>query len=226
MAYFPILINLEDKECLVVGAGEVGFRKVKLLTKFKPKKITVVDPQIKPSIRKELKRISNVELLERVFSERDLEGKDLVIASTNDSEVNHKISELCKKKKILCNVIDTPKFSSFIVPAILNMEDLIVAVSTSGGSPALAKKIKEEIKNFFGEEYKVWIKILKRLRPHILNLKLEKEKNREIFNLLSQKDILILIQKKDKKELKSKILSITSPKLKSIIDEIIDECIN
>ncbi len=226
MAYFPILINLENKKCLIVGAGEVGFRKAKLLAQFNPKKIVIVDPKINSSIKEELNKISSVELLERSFCEKDLEDKDLVIASTNDSNLNNKISELCKKKKILCNVVDVPDLSSFIVPAILNMEDLIIAVSTSGGSPALAKKIKEEIRGLFGEEYKVWIKILKKLRPHILNLKLGKEKNREIFNLLTQKDVLVLIQKKDKKGLKNKILSITSSKLKNIIDEIIDECVN
>ncbi len=224
--YYPILVDLKDKKCLVVGAGEVGVRKIQLLLNFNPKKITVIDPYLNKNIKKMLKRYKNVEILEREFIEKDLEDKFIVVASTNSKEINLKIADLCNKKNILCNVIDNPKVSSFIVPATVIKEDLVVTISTSGASPALAKKLKQKIESFVKDEYILWLKILKKLRPMILELGLESRKNKEIFKALSDEKILNILKKKEKHIIKSKLAEIVPSKLKKAIGKIVDECFN
>ncbi len=121
MDYYPVFLDLKDKECLVVGAGSVGIRKIHTLCKAGPKKITVVDPYLSKDVENFLP--SFVCLKKREFREKDLECKFLVIVATNNFDLNKRISKLCNDKNILCNVVDMPDLCSFIVPSIVEKKE-------------------------------------------------------------------------------------------------------
>lgn len=209
MKYYPLLLNLNNKNCLVVGAGDVAFRKIKLLLKCKAN-ITVVAKKTNSDIRK-LSRQKKIKLYERSFKKKDLWNAFLVICATNDKKINYKISSLAKEKNILINVVDSPELCNFIVPSTFTRGDLSISISTQGSSPGLSKKIRTELEKIFSKSYKDIINELGRLRKHIIkNIKKNKEKNKiwkEIFNfpLINNPDLFL-------KRIKNKYKNITGDK--------------
>ncbi len=143
MDYFPLNLYLKNKSCLIVGGGSVALRKAILLSKTDAK-INVVSPQIKAELLS-LVRQSNGTYLDHEFETNDIKDYFLVIAATNNYDVNEKVSEEARKKNILVNVVDTPELCDFIFPAIIDRDPLVVSVSSSGSSPVLARKVRSNI---------------------------------------------------------------------------------
>ena len=141
MNYFPVFFDLADQNVLVVGGGEVACRKVSLLERTGAA-ITIVAPQILPEL-KELAAAGPVggklTLREREFVPADLEGARLVIVATSKRAVNRWIAALSEARSIPVNVVDDREASRFIVPAIIDRDPVLVAVSTGGTSPVLAR---------------------------------------------------------------------------------------
>ncbi len=185
MSYFPIFLALKDKNCLVVGAGGVGLRKIKALLSSSPRKIVVVDPHLKEDPLRKVLKSPVVELKKRAFKEEDLEGKFLVIASSNDEVLNKKISRLCEEKNILCNIVDRPELCNFIVPSVIKRGDISVAISTGGKSPAMASILKKKIQGSISEKDVRLTSLLGGLRPHILRLNKGSKYNRRLFYLIA-----------------------------------------
>ena len=190
MPYFPVFLDLTDKSCLVVGAGDVGRRKICRLLDCGAGEVLIVDPQPPRDLMQELRSQARIGFACRPFEPDDLHGKFLVIASTGDQATNTLISRLCEEQRILCNIVDQPDKCSFIVPALVNRGELNIAVSTSGASPALAGHIKTELAERYGPEYTAWVALLKRLRPLILELGLSQSENKDIFQSLSDRENL------------------------------------
>ena len=153
MRYYPVFLNLQGKECLVVGAGQVGRRKVATVLESGIKKVTVVDISEPSEDFRPLLDNPALAYECREFREADLDGKFMVIACTNSEELNWRISTLCAERSIMCNIVDQPEKCSFIVPAMFTQGELTMAVSTGGYSPALAKKIRHDLDDYFGNEY-------------------------------------------------------------------------
>ena len=197
MRYYPIFVNLENKSCLVVGAGSVGKRKIKSLLDFGAGRVTVVDTRRPdPGFEHVLDR-DNVTFLCREFQDHDLDGQFLVIACTSSEKVNKRVAELCEQRDILCNIADMPEQCSFIVPATITRGDLTVAVSTGGQSPAMAKRIRRDLQESFGEEYASLLTVMGRIRPLMLDLGLETQENTEVFRSLVNSDLLAAIKAQD-----------------------------
>ncbi|MHB1100726.1 MAG: precorrin-2 dehydrogenase/sirohydrochlorin ferrochelatase family protein, partial [Burkholderiales bacterium] len=133
MDFFPIFLNLKGKTCLVVGGGEVAVRKASVLLQSGAK-VKVVSPGLCMELRK-----LEIEHLPERFSEAHLEGMTLAIAATDDRAVNVAVSEAARKRNIPVNVVDNPDLCSFVMPSILDRSPLIVAFSTGGASPVLAR---------------------------------------------------------------------------------------
>ncbi len=149
--YYPILINIQDKKCLVVGGGEVALRKTQTILEHGANVVCV-----SPAFCTELNTLSErgtIRTVRREYESQDLDDVYLVIAATDDAEVNEKVATEARKKKVLINVVDKPYLSDFIVPSYFRRGDIIVAVSTSGRSPALARKIKSELAGELKPEY-------------------------------------------------------------------------
>ncbi|WP_272699764.1 precorrin-2 dehydrogenase/sirohydrochlorin ferrochelatase family protein [Desulfovibrio sp. Fe33] len=197
MRYYPIFVNLENKGCLVVGAGEVGKRKIQSLIDSGAGSVTIIDtrdaaPEMAPVVA-----LPNVEFHCREFADSDLDGKFLVIACTSSEEVNWRISNLCRDRGILCNIVDQPEKCSFIVPATVKRGDLTVAISTAGRSPAMAKRIRKELQENFGDEYANLLTAMGRIRPLMLGLGLTTADNTAVFRTLVNSALLDAMKNRD-----------------------------
>ncbi|BDQ32696.1 precorrin-2 dehydrogenase/sirohydrochlorin ferrochelatase family protein [Pseudodesulfovibrio portus] len=197
MRYYPIFVNLENRSCLVVGAGAVGKRKIKSLLDSGAGRVTVVDTcQPAPGFEHVLDQ-DNVTFLCREFRAQDLDGQFLVMACTSSEKVNKNIGDLCKQRNILCNIADMPEQCSFIVPAVVSRGDLTIAVSTGGRSPAMAKRIRRDLQESFGQEYADLLTVMGRIRPLMLGQGLETPENTDVFRTLVNSDLLAAIKAHD-----------------------------
>ena len=150
MAYFPFFVELSGAEGLIVGGSTVARRKIEKLLPYGPR-LTVCAPDISEEIRS----IPGLRLLERAFVPELLEGMAFVIAATGDARVNHRISRLCRERRIPVNVVDDREACSFLFPALVKRGSLSVGISTGGASPSAAiywkKRIDAMIPEGFGD---------------------------------------------------------------------------
>jgi precorrin-2 dehydrogenase/sirohydrochlorin ferrochelatase len=144
-------LRLSGRPCLVVGGGEVGLEKVEGLLACDGR-VTLIAPDAVPELA-EYAREGSIEWERRDFREADLDGRFLAIAATSDTDVNISVYEGAERRAMLCNVVDVPPLCNFILPAIVRTGPLAIAISTAGASPALAKRMKREIAESFGEPY-------------------------------------------------------------------------
>jgi siroheme synthase-like protein len=149
--YYPILLNIQGKKCLVVGGGEVALRKVQMLVEHGAN-VEIVSPTFCPELN-QLVKDGTIQAIHRDYETEDLNDVFLAVAATDDIKTNEKVATEARKIGILVNVVDKPDISDFIVPSYFRRGDIIVAVSTSGRSPALARKIRGELERDFKAEY-------------------------------------------------------------------------
>ncbi len=139
MAYFPMFVQLEGSPCLVVGGGGIALRKVRALKDFGARVLVAAD-----EILDEIKGMDGVAWQERGFLAEDLDGMALVVAATDNKEENHRISCLCREKRIPVNAVDQIEDCSFIFPAYLKEGEVVAAFSSGGQSPVVAQYLKEQ----------------------------------------------------------------------------------
>ena len=142
-AYYPLFLNLSGRRCLVVGGGSVAERKVRMLLACGAQ-VTLVAPRITKGLRR-LAEAAAVRLIERAFKDTDVRPAALVFAATNQRAVNSTVSDAARAQGILVNVADDPELCDFIVPSIIRKGPIVIAISTSGTLPMLAKKLRKEI---------------------------------------------------------------------------------
>ena len=149
--FYIACLRLTGRRCLVVGGGEVALEKVEGLLACDGR-VVVVSPVLQPTLAG-LAAEGSIEWIEREFAPGDLEGSFMAIAATDDSETNIRVYELAEQRAMLVNVVDVPPLCNFILPAIVRTGPLAIAISTAGSSPALAKRMKREVAEHFGEAY-------------------------------------------------------------------------
>jgi uroporphyrin-III C-methyltransferase/precorrin-2 dehydrogenase/sirohydrochlorin ferrochelatase len=137
--YYPLMLKVKDEACLVVGGGPVALQKARALRRAGAD-VTVVSPDFAPAFGR-----LRVRRVRRPFRIGDVAGRVLVIAATDDSKVNRAVSVACRKRSIPVNVVDVPELCSFIVPSILRRGPVVIAVSTGGQSPSLAKALRRQL---------------------------------------------------------------------------------
>jgi precorrin-2 dehydrogenase/sirohydrochlorin ferrochelatase len=144
-------LRLSGRRCVVVGGGDVGLEKVEGLLACGGD-VTLVAPTAVPELEA-LASEGSIAWERRTYEPGDLEGTFIVIAATNDTDVNISVYDDAEKRAMLVNVVDVPPLCNFILPAIVRTGALAIAISTQGASPALAKRMKREISEQFGEAY-------------------------------------------------------------------------
>ena len=149
--FYIACLKLTGRKCLVVGGGDIGLEKVEGLLACDAD-VVLVAPDASEPLRSYAEE-SSIEWIQRPYKPADLEGKFMVIAATDDSEVNIGIYSDAEDRAMLANVVDVPPLYNFILPAIVRTGPLAIAISTAGASPALAKRMKREISELFGEPY-------------------------------------------------------------------------
>lgn len=182
MHYFPICLDITGRHCAVIGGGRVAERKVRALMEHAAR-VTVISPEVTEELAV-FHAEGRLAWLKREYREDDLADVFLVIAATDDPEVQRRVHAEADKHNILLNVADVPKWCNFILPATVRRGDLSISVSTGGKSPALASRLRKELEKQFGPEYEVLLYLLGRLRSDVLARGKPHEENKDLFNQL------------------------------------------
>ncbi|MQB01125.1 MAG: bifunctional precorrin-2 dehydrogenase/sirohydrochlorin ferrochelatase [Actinobacteria bacterium] len=160
--YYLAALKLEGKSCLVVGGGPIAAEKIDGLLAAGAR-VTVVAKDAIPPVRT-LAADGSIELTLRPFRVDDLDGRFLAVAGTSDERLNRHIHAAAEERDMLVNVVDVPALCNFILPAVTRLGPIAIAVSTSGASPALAKRMRNEIEAAFGAEYALLAVLLNEAR--------------------------------------------------------------
>lgn len=187
MSLFPIFLKLDDRPCLVVGAGEIAESKIhSLLTA--DARVTVVAPEAKPDLVK-LAHSGRFTWHQRAFTPADLDGVFLVVAATNVPAVNAEVFEEARRRQVICNAVDDPPNCDFYFPSIVRRGDLQIAISTAGESPALAQQLRQEINAQLPENIGPWLKALGELRREVLAAMPVGEARKQLLHELAQRQV-------------------------------------
>ncbi|HCG99807.1 MAG: hypothetical protein A2074_04060 [Candidatus Aquicultor primus] len=205
MAFYPLYVDLEGRKCVVVGGGEVAERKVASLLECGAD-VEVISPDSTPGLE-ELAREGRLRLMRREYSRGDLGGATLAIVATDDNAVNTEVYREATDNQIPVNVVDVPELCSFIVPSTIRRGDLVISISTSGSCPALAKHIREELEETFGDEYGDFCDILKSFRARVIDQYDDPRERKRALGRLIESDALDLIRAQDDSELEERVKS-------------------
>ena len=165
--YYPAFLSMRGRSSVVIGGGSVAERKVGGLLRAGAR-VTVVSPKVTPALE-ERARSGAIRWIRRGYRPGDLKDIWLAIAATNDETVNAAIFREAEERNTLLNVADNPKLCTFIAPAVLEREGLTIAVSTGGESPALARKVREELEQLFPPEYGALLEAAAEVREALRN---------------------------------------------------------
>ena len=201
MKYYPIHLDIQNRPCLVVGGGSVGTRKVEALLGCGAR-LTVVSPVASEQLH-QLREAGRIELKERFYRSGDLAGMFLVIGATDDDELNRQISKEAESNNMLCNIADRPEVCNFILPSVVRRGDLAITISTSGKSPALAKKLRITLETQFGEEYAKLLLLMGAIRNKLLARAHEPEAHKKLFEQLINGELLELLREEKNEEINS-----------------------
>lgn len=200
--YYPLLVDLQDKAVLVVGGGVVAYRKVQTLLEH-----GALVHIISPRLVQELEKLVDGEKCvwtEKEYCTGDLKQELLVFCCTEKEEVNALVAQDAKNSLRLVNVVDDPEKCSFIVPSILERGDLTIAVSTGGSSPMVARQIRMELAEIYGEEMSAYLALLRIWRIRVKE-SLAPEKRRLFWERVTDGEVRRLMLEKRAKEAKEVI---------------------
>ncbi len=189
-ALFPLFLKLAGKRCLVVGAGPIGLEKVESLLRCGAM-VQVIAPQAVEPIQ-QLHRDETIEWLARPYSPADATGRDLIIAATNDRNVNQSVFADAHRLSILCNTADDPRLCDFFFGSIVQRDALQIAISTAGQSPAVAQRLRREIDAALPQDLGVWLDDLGQLRQEVLKLMPAGSERKSLLHELAHRELCAL----------------------------------
>jgi len=209
MRYFPVFLDLKNRKCVVVGGGRVAERKIQNLRKAGAA-VTVVSPRLTPALER-LKETKGIEHRRRAYKTGDLKAAFLAVAATDQRPTNEKVFREASARRIPVNAVDDPVHCTFIVPAVISRGDILIAISTGGRSPALAKALRKKLEREVGGEYSSLLKLIGAVRKSILPLGWGPMKNQKIYRRLLQEDVLDLLRRGNHKALGRLLREIIGP---------------
>ena len=188
MRYYPIFLDVRGRRCVVVGGGSVAERKVRSLLRAGAR-VHVVSPAVTPRLALLAAR-KKIQITPRAYRATDLEGAEsarpvMVFAATNKPEVQQAVRTDAAAIGALVNAADNPRESDFLVPASFAQGDLLVAISTSGASPALARRLRRQLQLTLGREYRSYLRFLREARELIIDTVPDEAQRAKIFRQLS-----------------------------------------
>ena len=183
---FPMFVKLEGKRCLVVGAGKVGEPKIGGLIETGAC-IRVIALQASETVQG-WAQAGKISLELRAFDAEDLDGTFLIVVATASRVLNESIYRKAQRRGVLCNVVDVPEYCDFYYPAVVRRGDLQIAISTSGQSPSLAQKLRQQLERQFGPGYARWVAELGETRKLVLASDLDLERKSELLHSLASRE--------------------------------------
>jgi precorrin-2 dehydrogenase / sirohydrochlorin ferrochelatase len=209
MKYYPVNLDIRRQPCLVVGGGAVGTRKVRTLLDCGAV-VTVVSPEVTNSLSV-LAEENRISLQQRPYQASDLDGVFLVIGATDNRELNRAIHDDAGKQGKLCNIADQPDLCNFILPSVIDRGDLIIAISTSGKSPAFARRLRKQLEAQFGPEYAGFLILMGAVRKILLKQTRNPEAHRRVFESLIDQGLLESVRNGDKAQIDKILISVLGP---------------
>ena len=194
-AYYPVYLKLHGRTCLVVGGGSVAARKAASLLECGAK-VRLVAPEVCEAVA-QMERDGVIERIADVFRSEHMDGAALAIGSTDNNEVNRHVFEEAVKRNIPVNIVDQPALCSFIVPSVVRRGDLVIAISTSGKSPATAKRARKMLEGVFGDEWAVYLEMMGEAREQLLSSEADNAERERLFNKLADSPMLEKIKSGD-----------------------------
>ncbi|NPA13248.1 MAG: bifunctional precorrin-2 dehydrogenase/sirohydrochlorin ferrochelatase [Aquificae bacterium] len=181
MALFPMFVNLKGKNVLIIGGGQVAFRKIEKILPFKPN-LKVVAKGFSPQVKSYLEQ-NSIPFEEREFRFTDLDGVDIVIVAVDDIPLQKEIFQYTRDKKIMVNSVDSPDYCDFIFPAYVKREDVVIGITTSGEAPGLSAKLRKYIQQCLPENLEDILNQVKNLRN---SLPKGEERQKRIIQLVER----------------------------------------
>ncbi|GAB6174272.1 bifunctional precorrin-2 dehydrogenase/sirohydrochlorin ferrochelatase [Paradesulfitobacterium aromaticivorans] len=200
--FYPVFVDLKNRPVLVVGGGSVALRKVQTLLSHQAI-VHLVAPELSPELKK-LIDSKQCAWSCKEYDRQDIKDAVLIFSCTDHEEVNAQVARDSAKACRPVNVVDDPEKCSFIVPSILERGDLSIAVSTGGSSPIVARQIREELENLYGEEMAEYLALLRSWRPRVKE-KLAPEKKRLFWERVTDGQVRSIIKSKRLAEAKGVI---------------------
>jgi len=203
--YYPIMMSLSGRRCLVIGGGKVAERKVASLLEADAEVVVV-----SPTLTLRLATMAKNEIichLPRGFRSGDLMGAFLCVVATNDRALQRQVAKEAKEQRVLANIADSEEACDFLVPSYFRRGDLLVSISTGGKSPALAKRIRRDLEESFGGEYERLLKVLTGLRPRIVKEVKDPRRRRSILERAADPELLSLVRETDPERLPDRVWS-------------------
>jgi precorrin-2 dehydrogenase / sirohydrochlorin ferrochelatase len=199
---YPAFLDLTNRLCVVIGAGDVAARKIGDLVASLAR-IRVISPEFSESALA-FRQNPQIEFIKRPYNQGDLSGAFLVIAATNSLEVNRQVWNEANERGILCNVVDDPPHCSFYAGSHLQRGDLKIAISTNGKAPAMAKRIRRMLEEEFDDNYGFVINELNEIRTMIYN----RPEKKEWFRALPEsEELLSALKSHDREKLEALLKS-------------------
>ena len=183
--FYPVNLNLDNMEIIIVGGGNVALRKCMNFLDF-GKSVTVLAPEFDSRF---LELGNKVDLINDIFKEEYIDKFDIVVAATDDKEVNEEIACICRKKSKLINVVDSRDLSDFTVSSYVKRGDLLIGISTGGKIPALSAKIRRYLEEIYDESFAEYVDLLGELREKIIKKYEDKTERKEVLKALVKLDI-------------------------------------
>ena len=165
MGYYPVFLEMNGRPCLVVGGGEVAERKVEGLLAAGAS-VTVLSPQLTPELTA-LKDDGRIDHIEREYRDGDLRGYEVTIVATDDGAVNEQVAREGKQRRVWVNTVDDPANCDFILPSVIRRGEVVIAASTGGASPALARRLREELEAYLSEDFAPLAELLAEVRQEL-----------------------------------------------------------
>ncbi len=190
--YYTMCVNIQGRLSIVIGGGEVARRKVASLNDA-GSKVTVISPKLE-SVLEYMAFQNEIKWKKKEFHPSDIENAFIVVAATDNRQVNQQIGDLCRKQNILCNIVDAPEEGSFIVPSTIERGLLTIAISTSGISPSLASSIRQELEMAYGEEYGMFLELASMLRPMVLERFPSQQVRQKVFDRMVSSRALSMLR--------------------------------
>jgi len=202
IAYYPVSLNIGGRKCVVVGGGEVALRKVKVLLEHGAD-VEVISPDLCPELAR-LAESGEISTRNHAYETGDLASAFLSIVATDDAEINRQVAKEARSKAIMVNVVDDAENSDFILPSYLRRDGLTIAVSTSGQSPALARRIRTRLEEEITDQYGTLTRLIAEVRAETKRegIKIADDHWQEALDI----DLLLELLKKGKMEKTKAIL--------------------
>ena len=181
--YYPINLKIDDMKIVIIGGGKVAYRKCMNFLAFN-KKVKVISQEF---IEKFEEIKNKIEMIKDSYDEKYIKDDFVVVAATNNKEVNHQIGTYCRQYGKLVNVVDDKELSNFTVPSFVKRGDLLLSVSTGGKSPSLSSKIRKDLEEVYDESYEEYVELLGQAREMIIkntdDIKERRKKLKELLDL-------------------------------------------